>query len=384
MIGRLRQVVPLWVVGTFAALYLCLEGPVLYYEHRFGRQFLDLKVRPGTALLYIATRLYGIHRAVAFHPVYREDYRKWLELTPWTVQKPLPLGPIALYWSDGIVLGLLILLSATQPQFLSIRILNTFLIFHSIFLAGSFWATGLPMLGYLAVFGLALAFRLWLHPWFCFGAAVAVYLLAYEGLWRSLARFPWNLKPVRTAPIDPLDQSSNCCGWPYDRFCREVSSESLPSLGRTDLLLISLLIGWSAFGLEGLISDPVIRSRPLVFALALGIPLCLFGRLVGYLKGYRSPLSFWGRLCTGNWIIPGYDQALISPILIVLAPAGFLLACNPSSTPLEISLPVTLSLLALVTLLTPPSLKRWRLTGRHRICPDGEAECKKNGLVQVS
>ena len=194
MIGRLRQIVPGWPLGVFAGLFLLLEGPVLYWEWKIGRPLVELEVRPGTALIYVAAAFYGRYRAISLHPFYREDYRKWLELTPWTVHKPLPLGPIALIWEDGIVLGALILLSLTQPHHHSIRILNIFLIVHSAFLTATFWPTGVGTIGYLAAFGLGLAVRLWPSPWICFAVAASVYLLVYEGLWQSLARFPWGLE----------------------------------------------------------------------------------------------------------------------------------------------------------------------------------------------
>jgi hypothetical protein len=92
MIGRLRQVLSGWACGVFIALFILFEGPVLYLEWRMGRPLLELKFRPGTALIYLAAASYGMHRAVALHPFYHEHYRKWLAMTPWTVHKPLRLG----------------------------------------------------------------------------------------------------------------------------------------------------------------------------------------------------------------------------------------------------------------------------------------------------
>src|SRR5689334_10874057 len=124
MIGRLRLIVPSWGVLTFALFFLFFEAPVLYFEWRLGRRMLDLRIRPGTTLVYVAAAFYGMYRAVVFHPFCREDYRKWLEQTPWTVHRPLPMGPIPLIWEDGIILGLLILITLTQPIHSSVRILS--------------------------------------------------------------------------------------------------------------------------------------------------------------------------------------------------------------------------------------------------------------------
>src|SRR5262245_43980699 len=194
MIGRLHQIVPPWyVMLSLLALFAAFEGPLLYAEWKFGGPILDLKVRPGTAILLISAAYYGVHRAASLHPFYREDYRAWLELTPWTVEKPLPLGPIDLIWEDGLILGALMLLSLSQPVHQSVRILNLFLIAHATCLTASFWQTGAGVVGYLSAFGILLAIRLWPSPWICFPVATSVYLLVYEGVRQSLARFPWRL-----------------------------------------------------------------------------------------------------------------------------------------------------------------------------------------------
>src|SRR5205823_10202466 len=102
MMGRLRQ---LFTVQLLVASFLCFlgfEGPVLYFEWRTGLPVPNLQFRPGTILLYSMSTFYGVHRAFSFHPFYQSDYCKWLELSPWTVRKTLPVAPIELVWEDGI------------------------------------------------------------------------------------------------------------------------------------------------------------------------------------------------------------------------------------------------------------------------------------------
>ena len=97
MIGRLRQILPFGSMVLFAVLFLLFEGPVLYVEWKLGRPILDLRFRPGTVAHLPGRRLLrastGQSRCIRSTS---EDYRKWLELTPWTVHKPLPLGPVDL------------------------------------------------------------------------------------------------------------------------------------------------------------------------------------------------------------------------------------------------------------------------------------------------
>ena len=178
----------------------CSKDPVLYAEWRLGLPIANLKFRPGTVLLYFMSAFYGLHRAFWFHPFYQSDYRKWLEISPWTVRKALPLAPIELTWEDGIFLGGLLLVGLTQPAHQSVRILAIFLFFNCLMLMATFWSTGVGTVGYLAAFGLGLVARLWPHPWLCFAAVTVVYVLVYEGLWRSLARFPWNVESSLDEP----------------------------------------------------------------------------------------------------------------------------------------------------------------------------------------
>ncbi|HET6880701.1 MAG TPA: hypothetical protein VFI31_11130, partial [Pirellulales bacterium] len=52
----------------------------------------------------------GVQRVWEFHPLFHEDYRNWLRLTPWTSRSPLPVGPIHLLPQDALWLGLALLL----------------------------------------------------------------------------------------------------------------------------------------------------------------------------------------------------------------------------------------------------------------------------------
>jgi hypothetical protein len=335
----------------------------------------------------VAAAFYGIDRAVALHPFYNFEYRKWLPQTPWTVQKPLPLGPVALTLEDGLVLGPLILLILTQPEHHSIRIVNIFLIFHSICLAGTFWPTGVGTIGYLSLFGLGLAVHLWPLSWACFAVAVSVYLVVHEGLWQSLARFPWqdSLEWIDGANKKPLvDQIAGpSCGWPYDRFWRDIRTARRYRLGTLDAVLISMLIGWWLFCIPGLVFDTRAKMIPGILVSMLTIFLVPLMRLALYVNFYWPPISFLGRIRTGRWIIPGYDQCFVGPILAVIASGGVLGLCTEAGLPIELSAPLAVTTVFLVTLITPPSLEEWRLTGKHRIIEGRPAQGPQSEYVRV-
>jgi hypothetical protein len=371
MIGRLRQIAPGSMFLILGCLFLMFEGPVLYLEWRTGARAANINVRPGRVLLYVTSGFYGIYRAVALHPFYLEDYRKWLELTPWTIRKSLPLGPIELVWEDTIVLGVFLLIGLTQPEPLSVRMLCVFLIFHSLLLMATFWTTGVGTIGYLTAFGLGLAVRFWPVPWLCFAIASSVYLLVYEGLWQSLARFPWNVDWTWTSFRDTRLFAERTlgisCGWPYDRFLREIKSAERYHLDRTDAILLSLLIGWWTFCLESLITQPANRFGLPAMVPGVGLSVLASSRLAIYVSGYGSPIGLWGRVRTMRWIIPGYDQLFVGPLLTLLSVPAVLFPSRAAAVPLEIALPMCISAATLTALLSPPGLKVWRLTGEHRM-----------------
>ena len=117
MIRRLRLVLPpAGILLTYALVYTIFEGLVLAMEWRLGAPIRGMAGRPGVLLPLLAAALYGGFRVIAFHPVYRPKYRAWLESTPWTSGKPLPVGPVSLVWEDGVVLSLLCLLHLVQPE----------------------------------------------------------------------------------------------------------------------------------------------------------------------------------------------------------------------------------------------------------------------------
>ena len=369
-----------------AVMFVAFEGPVLYYEWKLGARVVDLKIRPGTALLLISAAYYGIHRAVSLHPYYRQDYRKWLERTPWDVDKSLPMGPIELIWEDGLVLGVLILANLCLPVHHSVRILNMFLIAHSILLTFPLWHTGAGAIGYLCAFGTLLAVRTWARPWVCFAVAASVYLLAYEGLWQSLARFPWRLN-WSWSDFDNskhLDDklSGPACGWPYDRFFRDIKVAERNRMGLLDRVLVSMLCGWVVFCLLGLVPDP--RDRPAASGLAVPVLIgVILGRVGLYVAGYPPPISLAGRMRTGRLIIPGYDRCLAAPVLAGVAGITAYECCRASAVPPEFCVPVMITVVMLVLLITPPSLKVWRLTGRYRMAPGAFVEGENSEFVKA-
>jgi hypothetical protein len=76
-----------------------------------------------------------------------------------------------------------------------------------------------------------------------------------------------------------------------------------------------------------------------------------------------------GRIFTLRWIVPGYDQALVGPLIAGVLAIGMPWLLSPVDLPISASLGLSLSVVLFVSLAAPPSLARWHLTGSHRIAP---------------
>jgi hypothetical protein len=364
-LSRFRVVAPSgpWVV-VWLVLFAAFEGPVLYFERQAGVP-LNLRIRPGKLLLIAGAALLGIHRVRTFHPYFQPDYLRWLKSTPWTVRKPLPVGPVELVPEDALAVGGLMLICMTQIQFHSIELVNVFLFSHLIALVGTFWWTGAPGFGYCAALFLGFVPRLWDSPTIDLAVLTAIYLFVHEGLWRSLARFPWPTEghlSDHNLAMRLEKEFGPSCGWPYDRFHRDVMIAK--GIRRSDALLISMLSGWWFYALGAWFSPQIL------FQFAFMLPASqFFQRGIHYFRGYASPISFGGRIATFRWIIPGYDQAMLFILLAFLAlPTVLSLAAYLGMDP-RLAAPVLAALLVLIGLTTPPSLRRWRLTGQHRLVP---------------
>jgi hypothetical protein len=157
------------------------------------------------------------------------------------------------------------------------------------------------------------------------------------------------------------------CGWPYDRLLLEpVAKTGAPETG-LDALIWCLLLGWWISCLASRFAD---RGEAAGFAglCALGIfGISNLWRLVLYLQGYGGPLGLLGRVATGRWIIPGFDVVLVAHLLMVLGAGATSIGLMSWGAPGEIVGPVVAALVAFIALRTPPGLRRWRLTGGHRM-----------------
>src|ERR1700722_2302747 len=109
----LRQVWPAegWLVfffGLHLALFALIRHAFSSIPAVSNNEVSDLLRMTPQPFLIVGAILYGIYRVRHFHPVWRNDYRMWLRLTPWRPGSPLPFGPIQLAPQDVVLFGLVL------------------------------------------------------------------------------------------------------------------------------------------------------------------------------------------------------------------------------------------------------------------------------------
>ena len=215
--------------------------------------------------------------------------------------------------------------------------------------------------------GAGLAIRLWPDRTGCLAAAVATEAAAMVGLRLALARFPWADLP-EPPKVEAAGQKS--CGWPFDALKPEPPKSRL---GRPDLVALSLLLGWFFFAAEAVVADLGPAPAPLMVFGQL-LVMMTFGRLAAYAQGHAPPIGLWGRIRTGRWIIPGYDQIFVAPLAIAIIGILAVDRFRPPFLTDEVALAGGLALAMLVCTTAGPDLARWRLTGHHRLVPPGNVK----------
>lgn len=329
-------------------------------------------------LLFCAVS-YGSYRIVAFHPAADSQYRRWLELSPWTADKPLPGGPLQLVPQDLVVICGLCLLLRT-PSLVTLYIPTAFLFSYQMMLAFFARMIGHWKLAYLIGFALGLVALLVRQPEAAFAAADGCFIIGRIAVNHALRSFPWVLPwqadmPSLKAIAD--EEKRRRLGWPYDQMTPK-SPERV--ISHCDGICVPLLIGWWWFVILSLL--PMESKCVACFLAILGTFLGFFVRITPYVASHRSPLSFFGRVFTLRWIIPSYDKIVVAPIaaLIVSVALQFTAlwmlepnpmrwaAVNPSPAIIVSTSGIVLSLMLL--LVSGPVLESWRMAGKHRIVFD--------------
>jgi hypothetical protein len=371
VVPRRLFLVPAVVVGLFLAVYFLPELGLEALRRWFraprlaGGPWEQLKeFQAGTVLFACAA--YGLLRILPYHPVTRPGYKQWLELTPWTVRQPLPLGPV-----HGVFRDLLAVLVLTAC---GVRV-------------GMHWAVPAAVAGmtYLLVLacmlGLGGAIRhatvlafapplfemLSDKPAWLLLAVAAFYCVGYAGLRCSLSAFPWR-DPNEVHPsLKPPGADS--LGWPLKWVSPIAPSQPLSTFQG---FLIALLVAWWLLGAMVLGGAPVGRDPhagrfEILRLMGIGATIGAFVAVTRagiYIVGMMPPISTFGRIRTGRLVIPEYDRVFASPVLVwVLAAVtpGLVYYFLPVGSGAVLAISAFVVLAAAINL--GPTMASWHLTG---------------------
>jgi hypothetical protein len=172
----------------------------------------------------------------------------------------------------------------------------------------------------------------------------------------------------QTKSWNELEVHPKTLGWPYSLLNAEPAQ---PNTSRADRVVIGLLAGWLLFALAVCPdADDADRLHGTTFLLGYVTFGCIFGRLFSYCVNHWPPISLWGRLWTGRWIIPGYDKVFIAPLLTaVVGWGGLILASSLTGGEqpwFALACGGLFALTLIIATVMGPSHQRWKLTAPCR------------------
>lgn len=322
----------------------------------------------GTRLSIFVGATYGTFRASSFHPIMRPKYWAWLTTTPWSLRKPLPMGPITLAWQDLMVWAILMTMNACgfgEP--LASVLLAAALCGYS---AASIWVLLLAeryVIAYAVAFLLIVAVYAFVHFHGLFLAfVIASYVVAHVGMRRSLNGYPWPSHEygwiaLFTSDVQSLHPAMGV--WPWMQLWPHPTPVGLTWREAVALPTLIVALVWvCAANLEyraGVTISFVAASFGCIMAAAF--------RFAFYVNSVRSPISFLGRFATGRIIIPRFDLVVVAPLVALVAayPVAYLSRGLGADVITAHCLGLWTALLAATCL--GPRLASWKLIGNHRI-----------------
>lgn len=373
LIGRFRVLLPPSVfVVLYAAFYLASSLPLIIASRAVGVAAVDPKFRnPPIAVHLVGMLIFGAYRAATFHPFFRPGYRKWLETTPWTLGKPLPVGPAHPTPGDALIVA-----AAGLPEWLSgdvhpITSYASALGGYLALLSVTFAQTGAWGFQYPVLFGLGLAVMLsGARPEISGAAVLASCLVAMVGLRRSFRHWPWSKVPSFSYDASKgivAEGNPPPLGWPYDRLGprRDPPPDGHDAAGK---FLRALLVGWWIFALECVLGPGGAPFAHGGLVLNLVFITCA-ARVSTTIAGHAPPISLAGRIVRLRPLIPSYDQVFVAPLGAMFAAAAGPFALARAGVRIDVAVAACAAAAMMLLWLGGPDPRAWQLTARHRVYP---------------
>lgn len=363
---------PRWVLVIWVGTYAVLFAIPYFFAQIYGISDADSEEvfhEPRTMILGVTTFIYAAFRVFCFHPFFNPRYLKWLSQTPWTYGKPLPNGPLLLVPQDVIVVGIMTLLHWLISPVNWAMTPAVFLTAHAVLIGFTLLYSRQFLQAYLQIVLLSGFLYVYQSTVLTGLLMVALSLVAVWGIRDTLRSFhDWSSEQLGNNPFLQLNsekakeiQRQKLLGWPYDRTG---PIEAGPKLSLSWSAAIAVLVGWWVFSVFFLFPIETKATYGLLMAVlwcGSWIPTIIC------LSGYSSPISWWGRVRTGRWFIPGYDKVFLSPIAVsgVLFLSMISAALFPELSPIIVG--GTTAACVFLSFFLTPDLTEWRLTGNHRI-----------------
>lgn len=322
------------LVATISGLLIAsaIVMLLLHYTlfNRWALELFDYSIglRGFYAAIVGTMALYGLLRGFAFHPALSFRYHEWLRHTPWKRGRPLPVGSVAPTWQDCVLLGGATLVATlyapqlpspdTVPLGPAIALLLGFVL--------SWTAANFVTRNYVWLYATLAVGPLVTLALYAFdasagavGLAIAA-IVAYVGVWRGLADFPWEvarwnqqhfqwlMNPTERRGVNWQPQA--VVGWPYAHLLHPPRDARL-SWGWTGLEAITAA-SWAACVTRVL--DP--PGSDLSGVLWMFVWWLAIAKLIGNASVVCPDLCLGHRIARRRPIIWSHDRLLVEPLLV--------------------------------------------------------------------
>ena len=391
-----RTLPPEWTILACVLLYIftAFTGPLVWLLVLGEPVEFPFHAPQGAFVLGFGMFLYGVFRAVGFHPVFRSGYRNWLRTTPWNASLPLPLGPVRLVAQDIIVVVVTIALSQLYQGIPLMMAPVAFMFGYLLLLALGLMIVGQPVHAAAIMFGLGAIPIVGNSVVPLLAVLALVYVVAAHGIARSLESFEnWDFDQIGKYPLllnnERLSRNHEL-GWPF-RALAPLTGDFVVS--RNWAAVLSLLAGWCFLAAIIWVAHSQSQrvtvfhkheSIIVIFYAALLATMSAVFRLIAFVGEHMPPISLWARLRTMRWIIPGYDVVFVAPLLILLLNAIAITIVHWHPWTVIIAAPLLVAGSLFLALICPPTYANWHLTGQHRHSPGRLTNSQRSTAVSRS
>lgn len=325
---------------------------------------------------------WGVWRAWEVNPAFQDRYLRWLQMTPWTPDRPLPFGTVDLMPQDALLLLMAMVVFWMWPQ--SIYVPLAFLLPYSIILTmlNRHLQQHVAAAAAIALFALLpLSFTWASAKWAPAVIAGATALIAHWGWRRGLQDFPWNGESRRLLPEDQRQvERATAATWPLVHPWRDLNLTQLVSWRHT--VLAAALIAWIAavtihsmrafitISADAGMAEEVIHNNAARWAIVVtfiaGFVAAVW-RLLRYISWCALPIDPAGRWSTGRLLIPGYDKVFLAPIAALATSAVLPRVLLTLSAPPSLTTFISVFAVVVAAMGIGPTLATWSLTGEYRM-----------------